>query len=311
LNRSNFSSEVNATVLTGDTQLIQYHFDDNTLDSTQNLNHAAAYGNISFADGKSGTKAISLNGSTNFLQLPVNIADNHEITISAWVYWKGTAAWQRIFDFGNDQNQFMFLTPRSGSSQMRFAIKNGGAEQQLNATALPMLSWNHVAVTLGENGAGMYLNGKLVAESNAVTIRPDDIKPILNYIGRSQYPDPLFNGLIDDFRVYNHALSSTEIAKLAGVYSGTTMFNDNKEVKIWPLPANDKLNIELENSAFKSRIQCQIMGMNGQMVMSQSAEYDGKAVLDISSLVDGIYILRLIHQEKTIVKSFTVNQGRK
>jgi len=40
-------------------------------------------------------------------------------------------------------------------------------------------------------------------------------------------------------------------------------------------------------------------------------EYDGKAVLDISSLVDGIYILRLIHQEKTIVKSFTVNQGRK
>lgn len=311
LNRSVFSSEVNAAALTGNTTLIQYHFEENILDSTQHLNHAAAYGNVLYADGKTGSKAISLNGSSNFLQLPVNIADCHAITVAAWVYWKGTAAWQRIFDFGNNQNQYLFLTPRSASSQMRFAIKNGGAEQQLNATAMPMLSWNHIAVTLGENGAGMYLNGKLVAGSNVVTIRPDDLKPILNYIGRSQYPDPMFNGLIDDFRVYNYALSATEIEKLAGVYSGINgMSTADEFLKIWPVPAIDKLYFESDVLAESNQVQLIISGINGQIVQNQMISLDGKSTVDVSGLSPGMYILRLIHPDKTIVKSFSIFQPK-
>jgi hypothetical protein len=36
-----------------------------------------------------------------------------------------------------------------------------------------------------------------------------------NWLGRSQYPaDPYFNGLIDDFRIYNGVLSPAQIAAL-------------------------------------------------------------------------------------------------
>jgi len=33
-----------------------------------------------------------------------------------------------------------------------------------------------------------------------------------NYIGKSQYSDPYFNGLVDEFRIYSGALSASEVA---------------------------------------------------------------------------------------------------
>jgi hypothetical protein len=35
-----------------------------------------------------------------------------------------------------------------------------------------------------------------------------------NWIGRSRYPDPYFNGKIDDFRIYRGALSASAVAAL-------------------------------------------------------------------------------------------------
>jgi hypothetical protein len=223
LNRSAYSNEVSATSTGANSIVTLLSFDGNTLDNSVNLNHSASYGGTSYVTGKVGSNAISLNGSNAFLQLPATLANQQEITIAAWVYWKGGSTWQRIFDFGNDQNQYMFLTPNSGSGQLYFAIKNGGAEQGLNSSALTANVWSHVVVTLGTSGAYMYVNGSLVSQSTAITIRPLDFKPILNYIGRSQYPDPLLNGNIDDFRVYNYALSATEIAALIGSKIGQTI----------------------------------------------------------------------------------------
>ena len=223
LNRSVYSNEVSATP-TGDNELVAHlQFDENTLDSSVNLNHSASYGGVVFGEGKVGSGSIAMNGTDAFVQLPVNLAHQQEISIASWINWNGGGAWQRIFDFGNDLNQYLFLTPSSGSGTLRFAIKNGGEEQILDAPAMSTGIWTHVAVTLGSSGAHMYVNGQLVAESTAFSISPLDFKPILNYIGRSQYPDPLFNGNIDDFRLYNYVLSASEVSDLAGGAEGTLM----------------------------------------------------------------------------------------
>lgn len=222
LNRSAYSNEISATPTGVNAIVTNYSFENNTQDISANLNHCAPYGTVTYVTGKVGSYAMSLNGSDAFLQLPANIANQQQISIATWVYWKGSSAWQRIFDFGNDQSQYMFLTPNSGSGTLRFAIKNGGSEQIMDATVLPSNAWTHVVVTLGASGACMYVNGTKVAESAAITIRPLDFKPILNYIGRSQYSDPLFNGYIDDFRVYNYALSAIEVVALTGIIPGGT-----------------------------------------------------------------------------------------
>ena len=222
LNRSAYSAQVSATPTGANAIVAQLNFDGNATDASVNLNHSSVYGTASFVTGKVGTNAIALNGSSNFVQLPYNVANQQAITVATWVYWNGGGAWQRIFDFGNDESQNMFLTPNSSSGTLRFAIKNGGGEQQLNAAVLPTATWTHVAVTLSGSVARMYVNGTLVNENTSISISPLDFKPVANYIGRSQYPDPLFNGRIDDFRVYNYALSASEIAGFAGLVATST-----------------------------------------------------------------------------------------
>ena len=222
LNRSAYSSQVAATT-TGAKDLVELlQFDGNKLDNSINLNHCATYGGATFGAGKTGTGALALNGTDAFVQLPATVANQDEITVATWVYWNGGNAWQRIFDFGNSATENMFLTSNSWSGNLQFSIVNGSAAQDVYGPVLPKNAWSHVALTIGATGIRMYLNGALVAQSNNAALRPLAFKPVQNYIGRSQYPDALFNGRVDDFRVYNYALTAAEIAALSSNITVTT-----------------------------------------------------------------------------------------
>ncbi|MAT71526.1 MAG: hypothetical protein CMJ58_18620 [Planctomycetaceae bacterium] len=200
----------------GDVLVAHYAFDGNTSDSS-GLNDATATGGPTYVGGANGL-AINLDGVDDYVTLPASVANHEDISIAAWVYWDGGGVWQRIFDFGNNTTQYMFLTPRSGGNTLRFAITNSGngAEQMLETSQLPTGQWVHVAVTLGGSVGRLYVNG-IQAAAGIITLNPTDFEPLLNYVGKSQWPDPLFDGRIDDFRIYNFELSSTEIASLASL----------------------------------------------------------------------------------------------
>ncbi len=309
LNRSDYSNEVSATA-TGDKSLVAHlPFDGSAKDSTIHLNHSASSGNVSFVNGKVGTKAISLNSVNGFVQLPAYTANHQEMSIAMWVYWRGGSAWQRLFDFGNGESEYMFLTPRSGDGKLRFAIKNGSEEQQLNATsALPISKWSHVSVTLGTDGAHMYVNGVLVAESSDINIRPIDFKPILNYIGRSQFSDPLLYGYVDDFRIYNYALTASEVTQLS---ENLSSIEDTRTVKesilsVWPVPANDVLHVNYSATNNNSTTTLNLYTMDGRLVMSKNLEYPYDTEFNVSAMSAGIYILKLVNGEETVMKKVLI-----
>jgi hypothetical protein len=220
LNTSANSTLVSATPDCSPTLVARYSFEGNLNDSSGNANNATTTGSPAFVAGKYGGSALSLNGSGQYAMAPANImASVMNFTIAAWVYWNGGSAWQRIFDFGNDATQYMFLTPASGSGTLRFATStNGnapGAEQILETSPLPVGQWQHVAVSRIGNFARLYTNGVL-AVSGSVTIAPASFNPVLNNLGMSQYPaDPFFNGRLDEVFIYNYCLSDTEVAHLA------------------------------------------------------------------------------------------------
>ena len=223
------SAEASATTVEP-ALVAHYAMDGDATDSSGNNLDATVAGAPTYTLGHSG-QAMVLNGSSDYAQAPADVANVNDITLAAWVYWDGSSDWQRIFDFGNDTSHYMFLSPKSGGGTLRFAIKNGGSEQIVDTSALATGVWTHVAVTLEWDVATLYVNGVAVSANTAVTINPSDFNPGVNYIGKSQWPDPLFKGNIDDFRIYNGALSAAEVNALAdaGTSSGSAVAHWNFE----------------------------------------------------------------------------------
>jgi hypothetical protein len=175
--------------------------------------------------GKIGN-AVKLSGNGEYVNLPSGIVSGlHDFTISAWVNPSANTAWSRVFDFGTGTNDYMFLTLSAGGGPLRFAIttSGNGAEQQLNGLGnLPLNTWSHLAVTLSGTTGTLYVNGQPVATNTDMTLNPAALGTTTqNWIGRSQFSgDPFLAATVDDFQIYDHALSAAEIATLASGQPG-------------------------------------------------------------------------------------------
>lgn len=196
-----------------------YAMEGNVQDTGGRGYHATVFGSPAYVAGKVG-QAFDFDGTSDYLQLPAAAVLAKEITVATWVNWDGGSSWQRIFDFGTGTDQNIFLTPNNGSGQMVLAFKdaiNGlSSESRISVPALAVGQWVHLAAVLHPDRATLYVNGQPVGSLFNLPIDPSDFAPNQNYIGKSQYADPLLNGRIDDFRVYNRALSGAEVWSLWG-----------------------------------------------------------------------------------------------
>jgi len=222
VNTSSYISALSGTAEAAPTAqrglIARWEFEGSTADETVNKMDAALLTDSFTVSSKSGEQALCLDGSSNYALLPYQIANMESMTFSAWVYWKGGNSWQRVFDFGNGEDEYMFLSPSNGSG-MRYEVKCNGTTEgiTLNST-LSSNTWVHVAVTVESGKTCIYLNGELAGSSTSLTILPTDINSVCNYLGRSQFvADPLFNGNLDDVRIYNYALSQTAIKDYLGL----------------------------------------------------------------------------------------------
>ncbi len=209
--------------------IAHYTFDGNASDSSGQGNDGAEYGGA-YTTGKIG-QAISLEGVDDYVDLPLIgpiIGSLTNCTVTSWVNFSNAGgAWQRIFDFGNDDQVYMYLTPRTGTAgPMRFAITTGSAGGEIGAespTTLPS-GWHHVAVTISDPNTAatrtirLYLDGTQVGMNTQSTLSPQDLGATENnWLGRSQWDnDAYFMGSLDDFRIYDRSLAQAEIAGLAG-----------------------------------------------------------------------------------------------
>ena len=178
--------------------------------------------------------AVVLDGSSGYVNLPNNLVTGYtSITIEAWVTDNGSGNWARICDFGNSSGgedfplgsgtsgtQYMYLTSRSGAGTLRgaYTTTSNSGEQSVDwpGTPLPTGVLKHVAwVSDGSaHTATLYVDGALAASVTGFALTPASLGPTVNnWIGRSQWNDPLFRGSISEFRIYDGALTATEIQR--------------------------------------------------------------------------------------------------
>ncbi|WP_114778444.1 LamG-like jellyroll fold domain-containing protein [Botryobacter ruber] len=258
--------------------------------------------------GKEG-QGLKLTGAADsFVSLPAGVVNGlTNFSISTWVKMDGLADWMRVFDFGSGTSQYMFLTVQAGvtgtQSNVRYAIKNGGAEQLLSFPYnFPLNAWTHLVVTQSGSTVKLYINGTLVATNTAVTIRPTDLGATTqNYIGKAQYPDPLLRGSVDEFRIYNYALSEASISSLASGQPLSSGKDISTNVLVFPNPAATVINISgLDAKAY----QYKVYNLVGSKVAEGTVQ-QGQVLLP-AGIANGNYILQLTDNEKTDIRKHLV-----
>ncbi|MEK7256366.1 MAG: GEVED domain-containing protein, partial [Bacteroidota bacterium] len=171
------------------------------------------------AGGPAGA-SLDFDGTDDHVTLPANLtASLTDFTFEAWVFWDGSSNWQRVFDFGSNTTVYMHLTPSSSinSSRPMFAITTGsnGAEQRIHSSVAAAIGqWQHYAVVIDDaaNTGVLYLDGVQVGSNTSMTLTPAALGNLANnYLGRSQWADPYFNGKLDEVRIWNLAKTSQQV----------------------------------------------------------------------------------------------------
>jgi hypothetical protein len=216
------ASAATTTNLQDTNRIAWYKFDQTSgtaaVDSSGYGNSGTTNGGASWIAGNSGN-AVDLNGTNGYIALPAGIVSSaNTATIAAWVNLDIVSNWMRIFDFGSGTSTYMHITPKNGSNgKIRFAIRSNGSSEQIidGQAALPTGGWHHVAVTLNGATGTLYVDGVQVGQNTAMTLKPSDLGATTqNWIGRSQFSDPYLDGRVDDFRIYNRAISASEVTSV-------------------------------------------------------------------------------------------------
>ncbi len=142
-----------------------------------------------------------------------------EFTLGAWVRPKGEVKYDPIF-FKEAEGFFSYSLGLGLSSSGKLEAYIGDEEEEVtlvnSPSALPSGVWAHVALTFDGAKMRLYLNGELV-DTNTLPPESGNMPstgPL--EIGCSDLFNEYFNGLIDEVRVYNRALSGGEIVTDAG-----------------------------------------------------------------------------------------------
>ncbi len=220
------------TDVSGTSGLLAYYACDRNvggllLDESGNGRSATLMAPVSFAAGALGnavvlgrTQATDAGTQYGYVALPANLLSAvDDMTIAVWIRLNNNPSWNRVFDFGTGTKTYMFLTPNNQSARLRFAISRNGqsGEQALEGPGLATDTWYHLAVVLDADGGHLFVNGAEVATNASLTLRPSALGLTPNnWLGRSQFSaDAYFEGSVAELRLYNRALSRSEIQALA------------------------------------------------------------------------------------------------
>ena len=157
---------------------------------------------------------LKLDGVDDFVKLPEQATAYKGYTIMMWFKASELQMWQRVFDLGDDNRNYMFLSPMAATNKLRFAqTMSDDGEKMINGDTVKRDDWVHVAITISGTSkrTTMYVDGEKVG-STVLSVWPEEYLGTSNYIGKSQFvADPYFEGCVDDVYIFDYALSKDEV----------------------------------------------------------------------------------------------------
>jgi PKD repeat protein len=193
-----------------------YNFDEGTGSSVADRSGKSNNGvvaNTTWATTGHAGKALTFNGVSSW----VTVSDSASLdlsagmTLEAWVYPTVVqSGWTNIIMKEQAGASVYYLAANSDLNVPVGGVFSGGAERKVQGkSTLPVNVWTHLATTYDGATQKFYMNGVLVssrAQTGAIQASTGALR-----IGGDSIWGEYFKGMIDDVRIYNRAMSNSEI----------------------------------------------------------------------------------------------------
>ncbi|HDS06723.1 MAG TPA: T9SS type A sorting domain-containing protein [Bacteroides sp.] len=293
---------------TGYSQVVHYPLDTDTRDAVGGKHGTPSLNGVSFVTDDVRGAVMELDGEQGIVTLPSNLFTGMaNATVSCWFNFYGGAAWQRVWSFGHIDGPWamFYFCPRDGwdGNNMHVTILGEGREwRDWNPVVIDTLKWHFVAAVFDADTFKFFLNNEMVIRHDSVPATPDEIMcdPNEGYLGRSHWPDATFNGMIDDFRIYDRALSDAEVHELYMSTGGTSVPVPKalRDVAMWGYAGKIWYN-GVDDSAVR---EVRVHSITGQLVHLTNRITE----LRSTRFNPGLYIVNITDNEGVISKKVMI-----
>ena len=198
-------------------------------------------------------KGAAFNGSSSAISVsatsttPVDFSQRN-YSLSFWVNTTTTTQSAMLSKYGDSDSARAFITEIRATGIVRHYERGTGTFEDTSTTStINDGDWHHIVVTKSSTQTIIYIDGTAdVTNANTFTSNNGGTEDFR--IGRDNPASPAwFNGKIDQVRIFDKALSSSEVTTLYGetyassTKSTTDIFNDGSAVALYELDedAND------------------------------------------------------------------------
>ncbi len=257
--------------------IAKYSFENNADDSSGNNNNGIWGGvqsSIAYTTGVSG-QAASFNSETYVNASITGIPTGSQPrTYAFWINYaqdENTIMFSQGTTSSNDAFYMFRYGPNNGdiSGKMVVGIWGSGSYNGVSLSTVSTNEWHHVVVSYNGTYVDFYLDDVLQS-SQAATYSTSSGNLFIGKFDPEQYNSYLFVGAMDEFQVYNYALSSSDVTTLYNSYSSTPAliaeydFENN---------ANDALGVNNGTWAGEGNLNQYAAGVSGQAAYFDGASY--------------------------------------
>ena len=273
-------------------------------------------GNYSFASNSGTSFTTDRNGNANAALNLVSTGTTATIpnlsygssprTISVWVKnysYNWFVASACPFSYGTTANAYELAMYETAFNLNPYSNSFGDHYVDLSPLSITnaLNTWNHYVISYDGTTSKIYKDGALLSSRNKVLTTANN-SDIFRLGLLNSFTSDYFNGAIDDLKIYNYALSQTEITNLYNnnnTLSSSSFSQNNLQVSLYPNPVNDIFNIEMEKELKTATIYT-VLG--NQVLVSTNKQ------INVASLSSGNYLVRIeavdgaVTTQKIIIK---------
>jgi hypothetical protein len=201
-------------------------FDDGTAnDSSGYGNHGALMNGAFVTNDATRGKVLFLDGVDDFVDLgsaaSLDLSGVNQATVCAWIKVALSHSHNTVLSKGEWKDCYSLLV--KGDTTPKDQLWTGNDTSVFSVTPVPTNAWTHVAMVINNNLTTFYLNGQLAGTTNQNRGGAIDNTTNGVCLGREQYSGSLpagrwfFNGRMDDVRIYQSALTQSDLRMIVAV----------------------------------------------------------------------------------------------